>query len=921
MHTGPSAPSQFGRPGFSRESGLPWAGLLSALFLATAVSYRIDAALDPGAQRLSGAMRATVRNDTGAPLPDVLFWLWPNRLGEPPPGLDDVSFYWVYPRSFNAGWMRVHEVSVEGGAARTAVLDHEKAGKRTLLRVALPRPLAPGGRVEIALRFEVGIPSRYGSFGCAAGVCTLAQGWHPMVAAPGATGFRDDAMPARADYDVTVRSPWATVLGGRIASAVSLSDAAYLPLVAFEKLHALEVRHRGVRITYLGRFSPVPPSDKRIPYGLENFYVIGSEAAKKALDLLFDLGLPLPESVTLCEVPLRNPEITQGHAGLVLVSDHAWRLFPLERFRKFHTFQVARAIYGSWIEERAAGVEDPGDLAWAPDAAASFLVELLTLRQYGSVEFARDVLRYFSFLPDIDALIYAPKVAFSAAYFGSVEDPDPLRDDLRRFNNDLPRGKRVYEKLKDLLGGRRVVALMRAYLKSSVPFRKAAEQAAQRPLDDFFAQWLGPYPPVHYEIVAVESQASGSERIHHVLVRKHGAVVEPVTLWARDQGGREFDLRWDGRGATHDFTFRSPDTLDVVHLDPQERLVESWPGRNDDLRFDNRRPPRWKLLFYSFSALLDVVQLQPAFRIDFALLRKYDLSQSFRFGFFHSPIIDYGASVAYGRNFGEQVDPNRRSGGVDVGLSASRLNQDFARFAGREARPATRLGISAGLGYDDRLWLLDAHRGFAAGLNAGTSATLLDEEATLWNYSLGASATKVLRMRPGHVLAAQLGAGSVFGDIELPSQLIGVGGPNGMVGYETDELLGRAAATLTVEYRHMFVQGLDWNVLHLYRGRGFGGALFADAASLSSCDEVPGGWLGGDSYFFDAGYSLRGYFDYLGVSQAIIRADVGVPLNRHHHPCSIVDDPGMDGVLGTLDDPPPPSRSPFGIFISFAPPF
>jgi len=851
-----------------------------------------------------------LRNDGGAPLSEIWLWTVPNRLSEAPRGLDEVSFHWVYPKEFDPAWMRVHELRVDGELASTEALDHAKAGKRTLLRVALNRPLPAGGEARLDMRFEVGIPLRYGAFGCASGVCTLMQGWHPMVAQIGAGGPADGAMPARAHYDVTVRSPWATVIDGQVGGTNSLRDALYVPLIAYKKLHALEVEHRGVRIRYLSRFAPAPPSEGRVPYGIENFYRVGSDAARRALDLLADLGLPLPRQVTLCEAPLRH-EIAQAHPGVVLVSDRAWRLLPLERFRKFHSFQIARALFATAFEERARAFEDPRDLAWTPDAAAVFLVELLTVSRYGGIEFARDVLRYFSFVPDVDALIYAPKVAFSSAYFGAVEDPDRLRDDLRRFNNDLPRGKRIYEKLKDLLGGPAMVQALRAHLRDGVPFRRAAEQAAGRPLGEFFAQWLGAYPFVHYEVVGVESARRGREYVHRVQVRKHGKVVEPVTLWARDVGGAEITMRWNGRGRAHEFRFRSREALDVVHLDPRERLVENWPGRRDDLRLDNRQPARWKFLLYRFEPRLDVVELDLGVLVDFTLRRVYDLRNSLRFSFFRTASTDWGTGVGAARAFGELVDDNRLSTAAGVFVSAARLNERFALAAGMDPRPGTRLGFSAGLGHDNRVWLLDPYRGWGLGVGAGTQVTMLDDGARLWTGSGGAAAAKLFGLTPGHTLAAQLSMGGVGGDIELHSQLVGVGGPGGLIGYQSDELLGRGAAVFGVEYRHMFVRGLDWNVLHLARGRGFGGAVFANAATLSSCETLAEGW-GADSAFFDAGYSLRVYFDQLGVSQALLRADLGVPLNRHSRKCA---------AGGFEIDSAAVKRPPLGFVLSLVPPF
>ena len=51
--------------------------------------------------------------------------------------------------------------------------------------------------------------------------------------------------------------------------------------------------------------------------------------------------------------------------------------------------------------------------------------------------------------------MYAPQVPFASSYFYTLEDPDPLRDNLAQFDNARPTGKTVYTKLRDLLGTQR----------------------------------------------------------------------------------------------------------------------------------------------------------------------------------------------------------------------------------------------------------------------------------------------------------------------------------------------------------------------------------------------------------------------------------------------------------------------------------
>lgn len=861
-----------------------------------AVTLEIDARLDPAAQIVEGHVTADVQNPTREPLDRLYFWLYPNRFARPPAALDDVNRYWIYPRGFDAGSM-----GISGVAA--AILDHEKAGPQTLAMIALAHPLAPGGRTTVGIAFRTRIPSRYGPFGCAAGVCTLAAGWYPMVAFLDERGWDLAASPARADVEVRVQSPWATLLGGRVATEARLPGARQVPLVAFKSLYQGTRTCAAVHVTYASRFRPVPPSNAQFPYGLENFYEIGLDAICEALAMLHELGLdpPAGTELSIAEVPLRH-ELASAQGSQVLLSDRIWRLFPLERFRKFHTLQAVRAVYAALLEQRMASIEEARDLAWTPDAVAAYWVDLFTVRQYRRREFARDVLKYFSFVPQVDDLIYAPKVAFMSAYFGSVEERDLTRDDLRRFNNDVPKGKRVYEKLRDLLGWR-VMAVMRGVILGERPFRQAAERAAGSDLAWFFAQWLGRYPPGDVRIEAVESDVSAHGFVHHVRVIKRGAAREPVVLWARDDAGREMRSVWDGQGQEHVYEFESGAPLDVVHVDPNERLVEQWQHQGDP-RFDNRTPPRWKLLYANVGGLFNVTEVQLSFAANFIVRRVYDLKNSFSFGFFRTPATDVGGTVGYARGFGVPADSNRLTAGTGASVTVGRLNETFAEAVGEGAHPGTQVSVAAGPAYDDRVWHIDPERGTAAGASGWATSTMLDDGPALWTYGLGAGVTRLLRIASGHGLAANFAAGATFGELELATQLVSPGLP----GYEADELFGRGVAVARLEYRHVFVQGLDWNFVHLGHGRGIGGAVLLDAATLSDCEDLGSGWFTRDSTFVDAGYSLRGYFDQLGVAQAVLRIDVAFPLTRQHRLC-----------LGY--DNQPDRRAPFSLSVVFAPSF
>jgi hypothetical protein len=196
-------------------------------------AYRIVAALDAGKKSIEGVEDVTFTNVGPRPLDELVFHLWMNAFSGPETtflrerrvrvGRDPLA---GVPESA-LGRCLVTRVTAAGGAELTARVDE------TLLRVALPRALTPGGRVTLTLAFTTKLPSielsgRGGFFGDHFG----GMQWFPKLAARRGDGF--DAEPFHADteffgdygsWDVTLITPKGFVVGatGRL---VEHGDAA-----------------------------------------------------------------------------------------------------------------------------------------------------------------------------------------------------------------------------------------------------------------------------------------------------------------------------------------------------------------------------------------------------------------------------------------------------------------------------------------------------------------------------------------------------------------------------------------------------------------------------------------------------------------------------------------------------------------------
>jgi hypothetical protein len=893
-----------------------------AVLVATAAAraeptYDVSVRVDAEARRVEGHARIVVPNQTEAPLTELWLWRFPERFAARSPALNDYNFYWIYPVRFNPGHMRTGAVFVDGRAAAVEVRDHARAGKGTLLHVALDPPLAPGASATVDVDFSVEVPARYGGFGCVHGNCTL-TGFYPMVAPP---GFGLDAMPGRGRYrlSVVVHDVADVVVNGELCALergrrldFDVGDAPGVTLsVGRPRLLPFEKVVRGVRIVLLsaaGRGLRSPP-EHVLPYQPADRVDRALDAAGEAIELLGQLGAPLPagSEVRIVEGALRI-QLAEALPGVVLVSDQLFDIFPLQRFLKFHEFELARAIYESWLARQTLVVERPDDLGWAPGVGASYLVDLYTLRSYRKAEFAREILAWASFIPAIDRVMYAPQVPFASSYFYTLEDPDPLRDNLRQFNNDRPTGKTVYTKLRDLLGTPAVDLLTRAQL-GGARLRPEAERLRGATLDWFWAQWLAPYPKVDYRFADVRTERRDKHTYRHVArVIKVGdkPPIEPVEVRAVDRKGHVADQIWDGVGREHTFAFDMAAPLSTIEIDPRGRLVEDLPGSNDDLKFDDRRPPRWKFIYNNFGGLLRFFPtLGLDLSLDFSLSRILDLKHGMRFVVYRSESTQVGVLSQYTRAFGRKITAARLSTAATVSLGAARIDPSFGQAVGSGPKPGTLISASLGIGYDDRLFVWEPRRALSLGASIGAAETILDDGTLLSQGTASAGWESIVPLADGHGLALSLGGAITFGDLKIARQMLAAGGGGGLRGYDVESLLGRWRAIGRAEYRHVFTHELSFNLLHSLYIRGIGGAVFAEAGVVSPCESYT---PDDKSAAVDVGYSLRFFGDWFGVSQTTINFDFAVPLIRRDRSCF--------GELASAAN-----RVPFGFFFSFGPPW
>ncbi|HUS64403.1 MAG TPA: hypothetical protein VMZ28_07655 [Kofleriaceae bacterium] len=896
----------------------------------------MDCRLDRHARTIAGRVEIDVENPSAVPLDRFYLWLYPNRFADVAQGIDDVNYYWLYPRRHDAGSMAIESAVIDGRAAVATPEPHAFAGERVLWSIALPTPVAPGAHVRVALSYRARLPERTGAFGCVDGQCTFAGGFYPMPAALDAAGWDLLAPPLEADTTVSVAldAPASIVLfdqwsgNGALALRARAPAARYATLVVAPEHHASTRHVHGATLRVLAREPPPPADDAEraiLAYTIEDRAAHALDTAAEAAGVLHDLGVR-PPSVTMVVAPLRF-ELAAPHGAVVLLSDRFDRIWPAERFRKFHRRQLARAVFAHALSRRRdpvaarAGALDRDESA---DLAATWLTELFVLRRYQRAEYLSSILKPVSFVPSIDELLYASQTMFADAYFGDGASGaaarlpgGPWRDDPRLFTHARPPGRFVYEKLRDLLSPAALARAMRGVVTRGAPVADAAAAAHGASLAWFFDQWTRPAPPLDVSLVGHRARPRpGGGVTNEVVVARRvpagdRAPFEPVTVLAVDEDGTRHRLRWLGREPRATLRYAADTPIDWAWVDPDARIEQSdlfAPDRHP--RFDDRDRHPLRFVYNSFGVLLNVSDLSALLAADFSLSRVHDLRNQMRFLAFTSASVRAGGLVSYRRLFGPRAQPDRLLGRASIAVGASRLDEDFFNAEGEPPRGATQLSLVAWLGRDTELFRYEPLAKHDARLVATLTATRRDDVLVApadWLVSgdVGAWTSRTTTPQPGHTIAGELGVDVAFGDIESRAQLVAPGGATGLRGFSPGALFARGAVVARGEYRHTFVHDLDWNLGHYTFVRGAGGVAFFDVGLLSPCsDLVPGGR--DEVVFTAAGYGLQLVYDSFGTLPSVSRIDAAIRLGGRTSDC-----------LGAPID----EGAQVQVYVSFVPPF
>ena len=856
----------------------------------------------------------------------VTLWLYADRAHELPPSYDEITVERLFPSGMSRGGFGDLEVSVEGCGAEI-VRQVEHADPVRGRDIAITVCASAREPVSLRVRGTLGTPKRYGTLGHAEGALMLGDPWYPLVV------VGRDTTPAEGTHRLRVAWDDGTLVsaaGAHTGTTAEITQrrVTHAPLFVMPNAVTVHEVMQGVDVNVVTgrkpRVGDAPPTPEGFtssdPWDTDTTSLV-TRAVRRSVGFLRRLGFATAEepatraiaaSVVVVEIPERQ-RLAVNLPGVVAVSDHAFRILPIDRVLRFHADGIARRVFSSLLLPHVRASADARLAASvSADIDGALLVDLARLADSGRRESPKDLLGFAGFHPSVDQLLYAPKIAFRAEYFHDIEEDDPDRDGAERARTTMPFGRFLLEKLRDRMGADAFARAAREHIERGVAWRTATERAYGASLDAFFRQWSA-HRTLAYGIVLRREERIGGRIRHVIVIERRGDtwVREPVEVELVDEAGTRARRTWDAPGARGEVAWESDAPLDDATLDPERRLQEDLALESNHPRFDDEVDHSWRPpIFNSFALSVAVTEARPDANLDFVVKRLYDVREAYGINVSTSA-RGLSGRVRYIHGIGALRDANSTLGSWSVSLSTLRSANGF----GGNRVPVTEIDVGAGVSWDTRRQTVDPKGGFgvSAAVAAGVARQDDAQPGSTFDAGLvkrGGDVQPTLAMsvrgeklwwpHPLHVVAL-VGGGGVTRCPALPTQLQGLSGRQLLRGYAADELLGCSDTYAILEERFTVLRGEYVSVAQLTWFKALelvpfvAGGFLSSRRTASDLLEHP---------YAEVGGGLRAFFEWAGVQPSLVSVDVGVPLSRGTR--QYVD---SDGVARR--------RAPIGLYVSF----
>jgi len=591
----------------------------------TIASYRIRADLNPRQRALAGEERIVWVNPAPAPARTLQLHLYLNAFRDrrstflreiewPPEAWEGVDDPW--------GWVEIESLRLAGGEelkarARYIAPDDGNPDDRTVVEFPLPRPVAPGARLEIDVRFRARIPRLYTRTGMRGDFFFLAQ-WFPKLGvyepAP-AGGARWNCHQFHPDseffadfgaYDVEVSVPEEFV----VAAAGDLVERRAQQGRRVER-YRLEPAHDFAWSAWPG-FTLTEGEFTRAggrPLRLRIFHPRGRDEVARRHAAILEKGIrtleewigPYPYGqLTVVEAPPLAARRVEWMEYPGLITLHAPRLltwWPFTHVRDFDFYPFDFDINLEEVDLHELGHQwwygtvatNEFENPWMDEGINTYVTGKVIDHLYGRDASAFDLLGLRAGIVEHDRIAYLRN-----------PDSDPPTASSWGFLDSNAYGALVYNKtdlvfrtLEGVLGEQTVLRALRRHFEvgrfhhpAPADFARTLEKEAGQPVQDLWRALMEGTGTVDFRVEWVR-HLEGEDARWLVAVGRRGTLPLPVWVEFRYADGRVERSRWEARERWTRYTLRSASPLVRVEVDPErqvpldlDRLNNAWVERS-----------------------------------------------------------------------------------------------------------------------------------------------------------------------------------------------------------------------------------------------------------------------------------------------------------------------------------------------------
>ncbi len=392
-----------------------------------------------------------------------------------------------------------------------------------------------------------------------------------------------------------------------------------------------------------------------------------------------------------------------------------------------------------------------------------------------------ELLGWFSWIPQIDDLLYDGRMPFFSEIFNETWPADPLADDLQELIDRRIPARALLHRI-DAIYGEGSTLRLATVLLSGGSLHEASIAAGVPPIA--MTEWLSWRSPGELS-VAVEEVAAETWRITVDREAADDAPIEPVVVVI--DGVEQTLLMGPGSDRV---LIDQPEEPAAVQLDPDHRLLQSD-------RVDDRWPERWTAVvaFLPYELNVRSARLSAAANVGFR--RQHSTRWRYDLGLYTDQENLVGTSAAVTRYLGPLVDRRYRVYRVWGGIGGAVLDPDFRPVTGSPLVTEAFLGSA----WDTRERLALSRTGHR--IAATVSGGLIPGSTEHWS----ATGLYLLTQHPigGRVVGvARLKGGLASGDVE--HRLLALGGSGGVQGIPAVAMVGNDRVVASTELR--------WLTLH-----------------------------------------------------------------------------------------------------------